>query len=169
MANRTLELILYVAKNSSRNTVYWVMKTIYFADKEHLLRFGRRIHDDSYIAMEAGPVPSYAYDLYKNVKFDRTTHPSYEVSAGQFETPDDRHIVPQRSPNLTHFSTSERLCLDEKIAELSELSFGELKALSHDDAWKAASTNGPMQIEDIIRAMDGGEEALPHLRERMLA
>lgn len=169
MTDRTLELMLYVAKHSPVNTVYWVLKMIYFADRHHLLEFGRRIHDDSYIAMEDGPVPSHAYDLFKNVKFNRTSRPDYPVSAGQFEVRNGREIVPLREARMEFLSVSELQCLNRYIEVLSKLSFPEIRDLSHDDAWKAASTNGPMDIEEIVSAMEGGKEALPYLRERMLA
>lgn len=169
MADRTLELILYVSKHSPRKTVYWVLKAIYFADRHHLLKFGRRIHEDSYVAMEDGPVPSYAYDLFKNVKYDRESRRDYKVSVGQFDVRNDREIVPFRDPDMSVFSDSEILCLDESIKSISSLTFDALRRKSHDDAWKAASTNAFMKIEDIITAMEGGKEALPYLKERMLA
>lgn len=169
MTDRTLELILYVAKHSPVNTVYWVLKMIYFADRHHLLEFGRRLHEDSYIAMEDGPVPTYAYDLFKNVRYNRIHRQDYNVSASQFEVRNGREIVPLRDPDMAHFSASEIQCLNRYIGALSKLSYGEIRDLSHDDAWQAASSNGPMEIEAIISAMDGGKEALPYLRERMLA
>ncbi len=169
MADRTLELILYVAKHSPKNTVYWVLKAIYFADRQHLLKFGRRLHEDRYVAMEDGPVPSYGYDLFKNVRYQRTTRPDYHVSSGQFDVVDERHIVPRRDPDMSIFSKSEISCLNESIAEVSALSFGKLRAKSHDEAWKAASTNGSMKIEDILSAMEGGKEALPYIEERLLS
>ena len=150
-------------------TVYWVLKEIYFADKHHLLKFGRRIHEDSYVAMEDGPVPSYAYDLFKNVKYDRKSRQDYEVSSGQFDVRNDREIVPLRDPDMSVFSDSEIQCLNESIKSISPLGFGALRRKSHDEAWKAASTNAFMKIESIISAMEGGKEALPYLKERMLA
>jgi uncharacterized phage-associated protein len=168
MSDRTLELILYVAKHSPKTTGYWVLKAIYFADRQHLLRFGRRLHEDRYIAMEDGPVPSYGYDLFKNVRYQRTTRADYQVSAGQFEVVDDRQIVPLRDPDMTIFSKSEIACLNESIAEVSALNFGQLRDKSHDDAWKAASTNGAMTLEDIVSAMEGGKAALPYIQDRLL-
>lgn len=169
MTDRTLELILYVAKNSPRKTVFWVLKAIYFADRDHVLRFGRRIHNDAYVAMENGPVPSHAYDLFKNVKFDRSSRQDYEISAGQFEVKNENTICPLREPDMRLLSKSERICLDEAIKRTARLSFGRLRDLSHDEAWKAASTNQFMKLEDIVKAMDGGEEAWPHLQERIVA
>ena len=38
---------------------------MFFADKEHLLDYGRPITGDSYVAMEHGPVPTSTRDILK--------------------------------------------------------------------------------------------------------
>src|SRR5258705_13384540 len=40
-------------------------KLLYFADKRHLLRYGRPILGDNYFGMDHGPVPERAYDQIK--------------------------------------------------------------------------------------------------------
>lgn len=166
--DRTLELILYVAKNSKQKTVYWVLKSIYYADRFHTLRYGRRLHDDEYIAMEDGPVGSYAYDLFKNVKFGerRRSVRGYEIAQGQFSVEGDM-ISPMRDHDEAAFSASELECLNEAIALTNQMSFKQLADYSHDAAWESAPSNRPMSIEAIISAMDGGHDALPFLQERM--
>ena len=47
-----------------------VFKTLYFADKNHLSKFGRPITGDWYVAMKNGPVPSNLYDIFKAIKSD---------------------------------------------------------------------------------------------------
>ena len=49
------------------------------------------------------------------------------------------------------------------------MDFGQLRRKSHDDAWKAASANQLMEMEEILMAMEGGAEALPYIKERLLA
>ncbi|WP_409530306.1 Panacea domain-containing protein [Shinella sp.] len=44
---------------------FHALKTLYYADRAHLQRYGRPITGDRYIAMENGPVPSYAYNAVK--------------------------------------------------------------------------------------------------------
>ena len=166
--DRTLELILYVAQHSEKKTVYWVLKSIYYADRFHTLKYGRRLHDDEYIAMEDGPVGSYAYDLFKNVKFgeSRKFVRGYEVAKGQFSVDGDE-ISPLRDYDATALSESELECLAEAITLTNKMSFKQLADYSHDPAWQVAPSNRPMSIESIISAMEGGEEALPYLKERM--
>src|SRR5690348_12475436 len=42
-----------------------LLKLLYFADREHLLLYGRPIVKDYYVNMDQGPVASRAYDLIK--------------------------------------------------------------------------------------------------------
>src|SRR5690606_4362468 len=60
-----LEAILYLAANSRDATLHRVFKLLYFAEKQHLEKYGRMITGDAYKAMEYGPVPSKSYDLTK--------------------------------------------------------------------------------------------------------
>jgi hypothetical protein len=55
-AHKALEVILYVA--GSVPDMYRALKVLYFADREHLGRYGRLICGDTYVAMRLGPVPS---------------------------------------------------------------------------------------------------------------
>ena len=64
---KALAAFLYVLRDLAKvspHTVdmHKVFKILYFADKEHLLRFGRPVIGDVYIALKHGPVPSRLYD-----------------------------------------------------------------------------------------------------------
>ena len=145
------------------------LKSIYFADKRHLLDFGRRLHDDEYVAMKDGPVGNHAYDLFNDVKKSRTDRSSFQIANGQFSVGEDGMTInPLRSFNPETFSDSEISCLKAAISLCSQLSFAQLRDLSHDEGYDAADPNGAMQMDAIIGAMEGGEEALPHLREQGL-
>ncbi len=70
---RTLAAITYVAsKNVPELTTYKLCKLLFLADKYHLVRYGRPITGDIYVAMEDGPVPSAVYDLLKFLLANRT-------------------------------------------------------------------------------------------------
>ena len=42
-------------------------KLLYFADKHHLVRYGRPILGDCYCALDAGPIPSRSLDIMKRI------------------------------------------------------------------------------------------------------
>ncbi|CAD5970647.1 hypothetical protein PCC9214_03789 [Planktothrix tepida] len=80
-----IESILYILElleNKVQPTIHRVSKFLYFADKEHLEKYGRFIFGDSYYAMKHGPVPSQIYDLLKLVRGDLSPsfQPSQEIS-----------------------------------------------------------------------------------------
>ena len=47
-----------------------LFKSLYFAEQKHLVRYGRTIVGDKYIAMKDGPVPSKIFDLIKLIRGD---------------------------------------------------------------------------------------------------
>ncbi|MEK7221817.1 MAG: Panacea domain-containing protein, partial [Nitrospirota bacterium] len=56
--DKAIQAILFVARSITGATFHQISKIIYFADKDHLQKYGRLICGDSYVAMKHGPVPS---------------------------------------------------------------------------------------------------------------
>ena len=67
---KALNALLYVANRIQRKDFHKIFKIIYFAERQHLADWGRPITGDTYIAMEAGPVPSRIYAMLKMVRGD---------------------------------------------------------------------------------------------------
>ena len=65
---KALNAILYIAQNLNRRDFHKIFKILYFSDREYLARYGTTITGDCYIAMEAGPVPSKVYDIFKSLE-----------------------------------------------------------------------------------------------------
>ena len=66
--------MLYVAsKQDWRIDLYQLMKTIFWADKVHLQKWGELITDDVYKQWKYGPVPFNAYKLVVNLPRDNCT------------------------------------------------------------------------------------------------
>ena len=145
--------------------VYAAMKVIYFADKCHLERFGRLMFGETYIAMENGPVPSGVYDVIKYVGGRANYDLKFpEAHAALFATRTE--LTPKQRPDLDVFSRSELQCLIEAARKYGGLSFGQLKRLSHDDAWESANANGEMDVMDIARSLMDGDLIAGHLSDR---
>ncbi len=62
---KALQAIDFIATRRAGLTQYYIGKILFFADRDHLLDFGRPITGDKYVAMEHGPVPSAIRDLLK--------------------------------------------------------------------------------------------------------
>lgn len=161
---KAIETIKYVASRAPTPDIYWVGKIIYAADKKHLERFGRFLFGDDYVAMVHGPVPSGTYDLLKAAR-NFAAQPDFHPALGEFEIHGKNRVVALKAPDRDCFSESDLQCLDEAIAELGHLSFGELKDQSHDQAFDSADVNDFIDIEQIIAMMPNAPALLEHIRD----
>jgi len=160
---KALHAILYVADKLQReDNLYATLKVIYFADKDHLHRYGRFIFGDNYVAMSHGPAPSGAYDIVKYVRGDGWDI-GFEEARAAFTVKDNKHIQLYENPNIDVFSDSDIECLDRAIAEYGKLSFSELKRRSHDAAYDQADLNESIPIEAIAATFADGQSLIEHL------
>lgn len=160
-ARKAIEALLYVAEQCPN--MYTALKVLYFADKEHLTRYGRFICGDTYVAMRHGPVPSGVYDLIKCARGDGFYDPDVDI-AGAFRV-EGNSIIPCRRPNLDLLSESDKECLDAAIERYGHLSFAELKKLSHSErAFKDSDENDFIPVEAIARSLPEGKLLLDYLQ-----
>jgi uncharacterized phage-associated protein len=133
---------------------------LYFADKEHLLEYGRPITGDRYIKMEFGPVPSEAYNLMK--RDERASVEDQELFDRYLEV-SENNVSAKRPPNLDFLSETNREVLDNVAVKYGQLAPGALSRLSHrEPAWRQAEMNREMDY----RLMFGpGSEAIRSLVE----
>lgn len=166
-AEKAIEEILYIAKYAPDPDIYRILKIMYFADKKHLEKYGRFICNDTYIAMNNGPVPSEAYDIIKHVRGDGY-HPcidEYALKSFEVKPKPDNRIIPSRDADSDLLSASDKECLDESIKQYGSLSFDELKKLSHDKAYESADQNDEIPIEAIAATLADGDLLVKYLTE----
>jgi len=108
-------------------------KLLYFADKRHLLRYGRPIIGDNYFGMDHGPVPERAYDQIK-AALDRD-HSVIPPHFAQYLTVDMSARYPRFkakcAPDMDMLSDSDVEVLDEILSEYGQLSAWVLRDLTH--------------------------------------
>lgn len=149
-----LFLITEAAERKREVTQYDILKSLFFADKSHMNRFGRPITFDNYVAMQHGPVPSFAYELLKN-----ESDPGWlgvgalpwECVPGHLNKPNIcTYRNPKRQPSDDVLSESDKEALSDALATVMSLTFGQIRKLTHDDpaytaAWgEGESGNAPM-------------------------
>jgi len=158
-----LEVILYITAKCT--DMYTALKILYFADKEHLGKYGRLICGDYYVAMGNGPVPSHVYDMVKAVRRDGL---SVKIP-GLYEafTVQENAIKPLRKPHIDYLSESDIECLDNAIKGYGKMSFSKLKSLSHDEAYKSADRNDSISVEAIIKTLPNGKQLLDYYKSIM--
>ncbi len=159
---RTLAAITYIAsQNIPDLTEYRILKILFFADKYHLVRYGRTITGDGYSALPDGPVPSITYDIFKRqvlrkpfTEEGRRIAANLEISR-KTKYPRFRAVAPYDADDL---SKSDIAALDYAIRQLRHMSYDQLRDLSHaivafDKAWKRKKFykfSAPMKFEDFF-------------------
>ena len=152
--DKAVEALVYIASKMPGVGRFHAAKILYFAERFHLRDFGRPIVGDRYIAMENGPVPSFAYDALKGSvapedrasvdgalsQIDAFRHPAYEA---------------RREPDLSFFSKTDLECLDRAIAHCRGRSFGSISDETHQHlAWDRAILNGRMDYADMLDGVE---------------
>ncbi len=147
---KALNALLYVANRVQRKDFHKIFKIIYFADRQHLADWGKPITGDTYIAMEAGPVPSKMYDMLKIVRGDSYL-PDVEGLGKFFAVENWMYVKPLADADLNKLSRNEQEALDDSIAKYSALSYDEIKEKSHDVAWRSTARDFSISWDDIAR------------------
>lgn len=160
---KAVEVILYVANRVGDPSFHRISKILYFADREHLAKYGRFICGDSYVAMKHGPVPSGTYDILKFVRGDDGLTCNVSRAKESFHVDERKLIIPSKDANQDLLSESEKECLDGAIVNFGKLSFGKLTKLSHDKAWDSADENESIEVEQIAITLPDAKHLLKHL------
>ena len=159
----TIHLLLYILqKLGGRCDIHKLFKILYFAEQKHLVRYGAAISQDHYHAMKNGPVPSIAYDIYKNVKEGGTTYARYFSALDRFSI---RGIV---DPDLDFLSESEMKCIDESVWENKNLNFNDLTDKSHDEAWNQTARDKEISPVAIARAGGADSDMVKYIEDQLL-
>ncbi len=163
-----LELVLYVASQLRYPTLHSVSKVLYFADREHLSRYGSLLSGDNYHAMQHGPVPSGIYNLMKAASGRQEPlipQQFYDLVVRSLRIEGKHRITPLRQANLDLLSASQRECLDASIKANGRLSFERLTKKSHDAAWKSADENDLIDVKAIAKTLPNAKQVLAYLTE----
>jgi uncharacterized phage-associated protein len=148
---KSLQAVLYVAARLEKRDFHKIFKILYFADREHLAKYGRPITGDIYIKMMNGPVPSNIYDIFKAVKGIGFFSPDTSLYKKLFRVVDTYCIEPIAEVNLDILSESDIEELDESLSKYGKMTFGKIRNLSHGSAWKSAPDDDIIPVENILK------------------
>lgn len=115
---KAIEAILYLANKRPSIDKMSLYKFLFFADIEHLNRYGRPIFGGYYVAMPKGPVPSQVSDL-----LEHENNPEFDII--------DYMITATRKENQEYLSTTDMEVLDQIYGKYGNYSAPELSDLSH--------------------------------------
>ena len=64
-----IQPVLYILNKAGKPLdTHKISKILYFADRQHLAKYGTTISGDTYMKMQYGPVPSTVYDIIKTIQ-----------------------------------------------------------------------------------------------------
>lgn len=146
------QALAYLAGSVSDLTKLKAAKLLYFADKYHLVRYGRPITGDRYYCLDHGPVPSASLnaigDLLTPVRIrlgGRTLGTAMSQVLGQFLHVDRRGRHPRLvakvdADKLDALTATEREALDATSKRYGKLPAGQLIELTHKEkTWITAN------------------------------
>lgn len=161
--DKALQVILLVASKVKKADFHKVSKVIYFADREHLEKYGRLICGDSYSAMKHGPVPSGVYDILKAVRGEGSCGAIEAKAKASFDVVNGYVVAPKVPVDPDFLSESDVECLDNAIRKYGRMGFKELERESHDKVWEDTGPNDLIDIGQIIGTLSNGKDLLKHL------
>lgn len=157
---KIVEIVLYILDKTKGIDYYHIFKILYFADMKHLAKWGSRIVEDDFFALNYGPVPTNLYDAVKEINSPNSELAILLHKSISFAFDDAPNVLlARKKPNIDYISKSEIEALNESIEENSWKTFDELKNKSHDDAWSEAynSSNksiSPVSMAKVMKADD---------------
>lgn len=136
--------------NGSMNKLKLV-KLMFFADREHLAKYGRPIIGGKYYNMKLGPVSSDLLDMLNKVQANAEKSP--------FEFRHFYEIVSKESPDGDYLSESDKIILDQIYESYKYTNEFTLSKITH--RLKAFTKNAPskdgrkfLPYEDIFEDLD---------------
>ena len=136
---KMLEVVLFVLNETKGTDCHHLFKILYFADREHLSKWGRRIIRDDFYALKYGPVPSLLYDSIKQLHKPENDSGTMFSEAVDFAEEDaSSMLVAKRNADTDYLSEAEKESLLSSIKTYQSKTFSELKTLSHGIAWQKA-------------------------------
>jgi len=157
-------------KYGGSGEILFLVKMLYGANRESLLKYGRSITGDSFCSMENGPVVSNSYNLLKG---DRAAGLDNLKKWNQFITPravNTVSLVKGSNPEIGYLSRREINLLDESFAKVTSVR-GEISTWAHAvfPEWELVpkNTSKPLPAERIFEKENRSPKEIISLKEEI--
>jgi uncharacterized phage-associated protein len=142
-----------------------LIKLLYLADRQALLRWGRPITTDSYVSMNKGPVLSRVLDLAT----DEVSPGQQSIWAEHITEPEHYEVRMRSDPGDDELSEAESRLLDEVYGEHGAKNRWDLVEMTHNlPEWKNPE-GGAIRIDyrDILQAGGKTESEIAAVEEEL--
>lgn len=169
--------VLYVLQHFEEGVDYIkLFKILYFAQREHLVKYGRGVIGDTFHALRYGPVPSFIYKALQMSDGRLDKEEDFSPVFNAIFVDADRLIHAKEMVDMDELSVSDVKCLDKFIVKYRDMDSFKLSHRSHfDKAWKEAfarAQNDPekdrMTLIDIAKAGNAKEGVIEYIKENIL-
>jgi hypothetical protein len=112
-AQKVKEVMLYILNKAGDTGYFRLMKTMFCADRQNLLKWGDQITELDYFARKHGPVPTSVHDgLLSVYQGTESEFSDILTVCGNFMM-----VHPLREPNLDYLSETDKESIDKAIDE----------------------------------------------------
>lgn len=130
-------VVLYIMQSFTQGVDYIkLFKILYFAQQDHLVKYGKVIVEDSFRALKHGPVPAYTYKALQ-IAEGKPLDGNFDEFLSDIEVR-DKKVYTSAVPDMDYISGANKRCLDAAIAKYKDTDPYDLSDLSHDSAWEEA-------------------------------
>jgi uncharacterized phage-associated protein len=166
--------LLYILKSFPDGVDYIkLFKILYFAQQDHLVKYGRGIVRENFYALKHGPVPSYSYKALQ-VASGKKMVGDFEEFLNGINVKNDL-VFSKLQPDMDELSGTDIKFLNASIEKHKDINPFDLSELSHDTAWEIACKRveddpeqNRMTVIDIARAGGASEKMIDYIRENQL-
>ena len=175
-------VLLYIMQSFPQGVDYIkLFKILYFAQQDHLVKYGKVLVEDSFRALKHGPVPAYTYKALQ-IAEGKPLEGNFEEFLTGIEVR-NKKVYTSAKPDMDYISGADKRCLDAAIEKYKDAAIEkykdadpyDLSDLSHDSAWEEAMTriqDDPQKnfitIIDIARAGKATKEMVDYIREKQI-
>lgn len=155
-----------------------LLKILYFAQREHLVKYGRTIIDDTFQARKYGPVPGFIRKGLKLIENSQRLPEDFILFGDGIKVKNQNGlqvIYSGAKPDMDELSGSDIKCLDLFINEFAAKESKYISQMSHEDsAWKKAyerwikdPEQWDMSILEIAEAGGANPNVLAYIKENL--
>ena len=141
---KIIEALVYLATARPRIDVFHMAKVFFYADTKHLRSYGRPVLGDAYVAMDDGPVPSFALNVAKRVQ-RFVSDDLLKIAADKLSVDDSDgyvRLTAHATFDDSAFSRTDIECLDWAIDTYADMPMIKLWRLVHKEKAYLASYRG---------------------------
>ena len=149
-------VVLYIMQSFTQGVDYIkLFKILYFAQQDHLVKYGKVIVEDSFRALKHGPVRAYTYKALQ-IAEGKPLDGNFDEFLSDIEVR-DKKVYTSAVPDMDYISGANKRCLDAAIAKYKDT-----------DPYQDDPQKNFITIIDIARAGKATKDMVDYIREKQI-